>query len=463
MATLTRPNVIARAATLAAVSVTVAAVILLVHGGSSYSLRLEMTNANGLRPGSQVLLGGVGVGTVESIDLGGHDAVIANLGVDPNRVHIGQGVSASIIAANLLGEEYVALNPGNPNVPLPSGTLLPPPKIMVPTDLDQIVNVFDAGTRQRLAILIDELGIAVAGRGSDVSAILRQLPLSAEAATRLLTQIVQDNHALRTLVANSNQFITRINDQKTDLLGVIDAASGAATTAASQASNLRQTLVDAPQALNTFRRFIVALGHTADGLTRPATELQTVAGPLDTLLGQIRPFAQTAVPALNRAASVAPLLTRLGVEGTPVVRQAVPTVTALSRIASLAGPLTYWLSASIVDALGSVQGWDRAIQFRDGVGHVYHAEVGIEPSLIVNFGKSGTAPAAKRDRRALSKSPSGKPAAAAAPSKPAPGSTSSAPAPAPRPTVGSAVSGVPGAVAGATPTLSKLLKYLISP
>jgi ABC-type transporter Mla subunit MlaD len=105
MATLTRPNVIARAATLAAVSVTVAAVILLVHGGSSYSLRLEMTNANGLRPGSQVLLGGVGVGTVESIDLGGHDAVIANLGVDPNRVHIGQGVSASIIAANLLGEE----------------------------------------------------------------------------------------------------------------------------------------------------------------------------------------------------------------------------------------------------------------------------------------------------------------------------------------------------------------------
>jgi virulence factor Mce-like protein len=439
--TLTRSNLIARAVMLAAAAVVVVAVILIAQGGSSYTLRMQMTNANGLRPGSQVLLGGVGVGTVSSVDVGPHDSVIAKLSLDPNKVHIGQGVSASIIAANLLGELYVALKPGNPNAPLPSGTLLPPSRLTVPTDLDQIVNVFDAPTRQRFGILINEMGIAVAGRRNDVSAILRQLPLSAEAANSLLTQMVQDNHTLRDLVANSNQFISRINVQKADLGNVINAASGAATTAALQANNLSQTLIKAPQSLNVLKAFVFKLGQTTADMTPAAAQIRDSAVPLDTLLAQVHPFQRAAVPTLNQAASVSPLLSRLGDQATPTITQALPTVNALAHIATIANPLTYWLGSSVADVLGLMNGWTRAIQFRDGLGHVFHAELGISPSVIVNLAKLGLTShksSAKTAARSGAQPTGGTVAPSSSPSSAAPAS----PAPAPAPAAPNPVSGL---------------------
>ena len=283
----------------------------------------------------------------------------------------------------------MSLNPGDPRRPLPAGSLIPPSRITVPTDLDQIVDVFNASTRERLAILINEMGIAVAGRRSDVSAILRQLPLSAVAGTKLLDQLVQDNHTLRDTVANSNQFIARINQQKGDLGRVIDAASGAASTAAQEAGNLSQTLIDAPQTLTTARRFLLSAGQTSLDLTPAAAQIGASAGPLNTLLTQVHPFEQAAVPALNKAASVAPELTELAVKGTPIIRQAVPTVSALSKIATLAKPLTHWAGLSVVDLLAAVQGWSSGLQFRDGLGHVFHAELGLSPGLVANLASFG--------------------------------------------------------------------------
>jgi virulence factor Mce-like protein len=452
MTALSRPNLIARGVTLLALAGVVVAVILLVQGSPTYKLRLQMSNANGVRNGSQVLLGGVPVGSVGSLDLGPHDSVIATLNLNPKQVRIGQGARASIIAANLLGEEYVSLNPGDPSRPLPAGSVIPPSRITVPTDLDQIVDVFNASTRERLAILINEMGIAVAGRRSDVSAILRQLPLSAVAGTKLLDQLVQDNHTLRDTVANSNQFIARINQQQGDLGRVIDAASGAASTAAQEAGNLSQTLIDAPRTLTTARQFLLSAGQTSLDLTPAAAQIGASAAPLNTLLTQVRPFEQAAVPALNRAASVAPDLTKLAVKGTPIVRQAVPTVTALSNLVTLAKPLTHWAGLSVVDLLAAVQGWSSGLQFRDGLGHVFHAELGISPGLVSNL--AGLPALARRHGHAAgSRTAARQSAAATGPSAP-----SSASVQAPSATRGAASSaGVAGLLHGISGALGHVL------
>lgn len=458
-AALTRPNLIARGVSLLALAVVVVVVILLLQGGSSYGLNLEMTNANGIRPGSQVLLGGVPVGTVSSLNLGPQSLVVAHLSLSPKQVKIGQGVQASIIAANLLGEEYVSLQPGNQHQLLPSGTVLAPSKTTVPTDLDQLLDVFNASTQERLAILINEMGIAVAGRKSDVSAILRQLPLSAVAATNLLDQLVQDNHTLADTVANSNQFIARMDQQKTDLGHVIDAASGAAITAADQAGNLSQSLIDAPQALTTARRFLLNADQTSIDLTPAAAQIGASAGPLNTLLEQVKPFEQVAVPALNKTASVAPELTRLAIKGTPIVKQAVPTVVALSTIAGDATQLTHWAGLSVVDLLAAMQGWSSGLQFRDGLGHVFHAELGLSPGLVENLASFGLP---SLDRRAPAKSTRST-ARAGAPA------TSSAPAKGSGTVAGSAsgiVSGAKGAATGGSgspspSSLTSLLNYLL--
>jgi phospholipid/cholesterol/gamma-HCH transport system substrate-binding protein len=394
MSATLRPNLVVRAVLLIAAALAVT-VILLGGGSKAYVLNLEMSDASGLRPGSQVLLGGVAIGTVHSLSLSAHNVVIADLHINPRQARVGRGVRASIVAANLLGEEYVALNPGDTRAPLPSGTTLPESATILPTDLDQIADVLDGATRARLAILLDETGTAVAGRQSDVSAVLRQLPVSLSAATRMLTVMVADNHTLGDVVDHSESFISRIDESHAQLSQVIDSASGAATTLARRASDLRQAIQGAPQTLETMQALLRSLDVTASDLTPATAEIAAAAPPLHQLLSRIGPFTRSGVPTLNDAASVAPILTRLAVRATPTVKLAVPTAASLQKIATLAAPLSTWVGLSAPQIFDTISGWTRSVENRDGVGHVFNGDVYLDPTIILSAADHGASAAQK--------------------------------------------------------------------
>jgi phospholipid/cholesterol/gamma-HCH transport system substrate-binding protein len=387
---LTRSNVVIRVVTAIAAALIVVVLVSVLSGGRSYVLKLMMSNASGLRSGSQVLLGGVPVGTVGSLGMTRSNVVVADLDLNPDQVRVGRGASASIVAANLLGEEYVALKPGDPRVSLPSGTVLPESATTLPTELDQIVDVLDGGTRARLVVLLREAGVAVAGRQGDVGAILRQFPPSLTAATTLLTTMVQDNHTLAGLVAQSDQFIARMDSVGRPLKQVIGAAAGASHTLAERATALREAVSGAPATLSTIQTFVHNLGDTASNLTSPVGELADDAQPLDRMLAAVKPFTKAAVPTLNRAAAVAPTLASLAHQATPTVRTAVPTIASLQRIAQLAQPLSAWLGLSAQDIIGIMNGWSRAIQFRDGVSHVFNANLYLDPNIVLNIADQGS-------------------------------------------------------------------------
>jgi hypothetical protein len=231
------------------------------------------------------------------------------------------------------------------------------------------------------------------------------------------------------------------------------------------------------------QKLLASAGLTTRALSHPAAEIANSAAPLAGLLGQVKPFEQAAVPALNRAASVSPQLTGLGRQATPVIQRGVPTLAALENIARIARPLTYWLGANIgtgpgIDGvLGVVQGWAQAIQYRDGLGHIFHGAVQLDPSLVVKLANSGvTSAAAKREnKRAAEKVLSGAAASSAAPTAaPARGPTSAAPGQAGISTLLQALTGAAQGLAGplrgitgsggspgsANP-LSSLLRYLL--
>jgi phospholipid/cholesterol/gamma-HCH transport system substrate-binding protein len=403
---LNRPNVIARAVTGAVVVLIAVAIYVSLGSSPSYTLKLALADADGLRVGSQVLLGGVQVGTVKDLSVNPHNDVIAELKLDPENVHVGKGATAGIVAANLLGEEYVALKPGDPKHPLPSGATLAESATTAPTDLDQVVDVLNDPTRARLAILLDEAGTAVAGRQSSVSAILRQLPLSLTAATRLLDTMVQDNHTLTDVVATGNQFIAHLNTQSAGLKRVIDVANGATDTLALRAADLSKTIVEAPEALRHYTVFAVIAGKVAHGLALPARQIITAAPALSALLKQVKPFTAVAIPTLNRAASIAPTLTRLAVQATPTVKRAIPTLASLQNLAQLSAPFSAWAGLSSLDLLNIFGDWTQSIQFRDGVSHIFNGDVYLDPSIVLNLADQGASPLQKEKNLASIKSPS---------------------------------------------------------
>jgi phospholipid/cholesterol/gamma-HCH transport system substrate-binding protein len=393
---LIRPNLIVRAVSLIALIAVIVVVVLVASGSSSYKLKLTLANADGLQTGSQVFLGGVPVGTVSALDLNGPgNAVIATLSIGKGEAHVGKGARADIIATNLLGTESVQLSPGARSQPVPSGTVLPVSATTVPTALDQIVDVLNQPTRVDLALMLQEAGAAVAGRKADVSAILRQLPLSLQAATSLLQNLVTNNHSLADFIANSNQFITRVNGQSPALKRLLTAAGGAAQTFSNRAGALAQTVQRAPQFFTEVKAYFTSITTAANHLEPVTGLLADAMPPLDATLKAIKPFANAAVPTLNRAADVAPSLSDLAVRATPTLKQAVPTVGALSNLAQLSQPLSAWLGLSAPDLIDIFDSWSHAIQGRDGVSHVFNGDLYLNPQIVLNAADAGATPTQK--------------------------------------------------------------------
>ena len=80
-------------------------------GGSTYEVNARFTNIGGLKPGSQVFIAGVPVGSVEKIDLDSQYAAIVHLNVKQD-VHLPSDTIASIKTSGLIGDKYIALAPG---------------------------------------------------------------------------------------------------------------------------------------------------------------------------------------------------------------------------------------------------------------------------------------------------------------------------------------------------------------
>jgi phospholipid/cholesterol/gamma-HCH transport system substrate-binding protein len=91
-------------------------------GNDQYHLNVYFENIGGLKVRSPVTLSGVRVGRVESI---GYDEeslqAKVTLGVDSQYGFLSEDTQASIYTAGLLGEQYIALEPGAEDVVLKDG------------------------------------------------------------------------------------------------------------------------------------------------------------------------------------------------------------------------------------------------------------------------------------------------------------------------------------------------------
>lgn len=359
-----------------------AAAVTLTGGEEPYRLRLALENAGGLRAGSEVRIGDVKAGEVSSVELGPDDAVVAELELDTEQRPVGKDASLAIAALNLLGQKYVSLDKGDPTTPAPSGYTIPTAQIGTSTDLDQVLDVLDPDTRARLAILINEAGVAMTGRRDDVNALLAELPRTAVSGTRLLEQFISDNRTLAHLVGRSDKFVARIARERRSLSRMVDAAGQTAATFAQRRERLRETLTRAPGTLRTLQGFLADLRATTRPLGPAARNISATAPGLQATLAEVEPFQRAAEPALVQARKVAPSLTRLAEGSTPVLRRTAPTLSSLADLGQALVPVTDTLDNSMDNAVAVLHNWSRAIQFRDELSHVFNAQLVVTPDTL---------------------------------------------------------------------------------
>jgi phospholipid/cholesterol/gamma-HCH transport system substrate-binding protein len=83
-----------------------------------------------------------------------------------------------------------------------------------------------------------------------------------------------------------------------------------------------------------------------------------------------------------------------------VLRNAVPTATALARLATSAKPVGTTLDNSADNIIAVVDNWSKAVQFRDGLSHIFRGEASVSPDLLQSVIDRLTAKASKKSKAA---------------------------------------------------------------
>ncbi|HWF56125.1 MAG TPA: MlaD family protein [Solirubrobacteraceae bacterium] len=386
-------------------AVVVAVVLVLDSGGSSYSVKMRLADAAGLRQGSPVAVGGQDVGHI-SMSVR-HGAVVVDMLLNSGYGPVGKNASASVTSVNLLGQKRIELDKGNVGDPAPSGYVLPSTQVTVTPDLDEVIDVLTPDVRARLAILINEAGQAFTGRKADFSQMLQELPPDLNIGTKLVNGISDDNHTLAELVQHSDAFVSQLTTQRTQLVHMIKVFGQASATVEAKRAQLASTLQQAPGALSTLQTFLVKLQNTTVPLGPAAVDITNTAPALDQTLAQLNSFRRAADPTLQEATTVAPELTQLATGATPVVRQATPVVASLATFSQALAPISNIVNASVDNLVAILQNWSQAIQFRDGLSHVFRGEATVTPqiaeSMINQLQQAGVLGSLQRAAKSIGK------------------------------------------------------------
>jgi ABC-type transporter Mla subunit MlaD len=426
-------------------------------GGDGYEIRAIFDNASAVAPGGDVKIAGARVGTVGSMDVAPGKKAALVLKINDSRfTPFHSNARCTIVLATFIGEKSVECQPGTVRAPaiprVKSGAgegqhLLPVTHTSSPVDLDIVNNTLRLPFRQRLTLIINELGTGLAGRGRELNAVIHRANPAFRETDKILATLARQNRVLARLAQDSDTVLAPLAREKAHVADFIQQGNTTASAAAQETAATEASIQRLPGFLRQLRPLLADLGGFADqaspvlhdlGLAAPATNRVTE------LLGPFSAAALPAVQSLGRAASV----------GTPAVVAARPLSRNLRNFASNAVPVSTNLQA-LTGSLDRTGGLKRildyvfyqtlAINGFDSLGHYLRTELiaklacGIyattpAPDCNANFTSPPATAAASKDSLAslIASSRASQPQAARS-SPPTSGGRNDAPSPSPAP------------------------------
>jgi virulence factor Mce-like protein len=320
---------------LVSAAVIVAAVALAVISGAASSdsttlgsYRIEFDNAFGLVTGADFKVAGVRAGTIKSITLD-RNTLHAVVTIQVTESGFGAFRSDAFCQSrpqSLIGEYFVDCQPGQYGQVLAPGSTIPVTHTQSTVPPDLLLSVMRMPYRQRLTLIINELGAAAAGRSDDLQAALRRAVPALTETDNLLNLLANDSRTLQQLTVSADTVITALADNSAQVQRFITEANNTATATASQQASLQATLRLLPGFLEQLRPAVAQLGAAA-GANEPAlAHLNASAAQLAVLLNELPSFSQVALPAIKS-------LGQVSITGKAAVQAAGPTVEHLKAFA----------------------------------------------------------------------------------------------------------------------------------
>jgi phospholipid/cholesterol/gamma-HCH transport system substrate-binding protein len=324
----------------------------------SYRITAYFPEATQLAQQSDVRIGGVSVGKVESISLAppdkrvhGKDTTEAVIQIDPEFAPISSDAKAILRQKTLLGETYVELTSGdNPNGEpkpvsfgpaaaeanaassdassvhsIPEGGTLPVSQTQEATQIDEIFNALDKQTRTAFQRWLQNAAVAIKGRGVDLNDALGNLGPFASDTSRVLEVLHRQQKSVRGLVRDTGTVFDALSRNDAELAHAITGSQQTFKALASENQALHETF----QILPTFER--------ESRLT--LARLDRFRANAHPLVRKLLPVANDISPTLRSVRRLPPHLRSLFIDLGPLIKAAKSGLPATSRFVAKLRPV----------------------------------------------------------------------------------------------------------------------------
>ncbi len=330
-------------------------------GGGGYRVRAIFDSASFLVPGEDVKIAGVKVGTIESLDVTPDSKAAIVLRIDdPAFQDFKQDAHCTIRLQSLIGEKFVACDPTQPKgantPPAPplrqikhgpgSGQyLLPVTNTSSPVDIDLLSNIMRLPERQRFAIILNELGVGLAGNGQELNTVIHRADPTLYQFDRVLAILASENQTLARLATESDAALAPVAAQSRSISDFIDKAGATASATAARGDALEQNFAKLPAFLQQLDPTMKRLGEFAAAGTPVMQDLRAAAPSINTVFRQLGPFSAAALPTFRTLGNLADTGRQALPAAEPIIRdihsfanEAKPFASVLARgVTSLQG------------------------------------------------------------------------------------------------------------------------------
>jgi phospholipid/cholesterol/gamma-HCH transport system substrate-binding protein len=362
-------------------------------GGSGYSVRAIFDDAANIIPGEDVKIDGVKVGVVGAVTPTPQQKAAVVLHIEtPGFQDFRSDASCTIEPEALIGEKFVNCLPTQPRAegtPLPPALkkipkgqegegeyLLPVENTSSPVDTDLLSDINRLPERQRFTIILNELGAGLAGRGSDLNAVIRRADPALRELDKVLAILAGQNKLLTKLAQDGDEALAPIPRVKSQITNFIVQSDRVARATANQRGALAQNLAAFPPFLEQLSPAMERFSKFADQTIPTFTALKAAAPGINQTFTQLAPFSSSTTAFFESFGKAAKT------EG-PAFTQLQPLLARVKKLGGAAQPFSSSLS-ELFTSLRDSGGLERIMDFiflgagstngYDALGHFLRGE-----------------------------------------------------------------------------------------
>ena len=292
----------ARATTLAVFITTMAvtfAVLWVNFGGSipgitgGYSVTASLADTQNLVYDSEVRIAGVPVGKIRGLERTA-DSVDVKMELRGDAAPLHEGATVILRVKTLIEETYLEVTDGT-GPAIPDGGRLPPSAEQLSVKFDDLLDTLPRETREQLASLVRELGVATDGEAQHLADTLAALGRLGRDGHDAIDVLAAQSDNLSALVREGTRLLALLDEGEGQIARLATAAERLTRATASRDDKLAETMRLLPGLLGRVtaasppvRELAGALAPLADPLRRAAPDLEAALGELPGATAELR-------------------------------------------------------------------------------------------------------------------------------------------------------------------------------